>query len=151
MFVVDATPFQRRDHAAGVEQPRLDLEHVAVGLRIADARRHRIAAPACATSAVPGRQRRRQCLDAQARVGPQVMARDLLALADRDGIDIDLQHLCLRPELAAATRVVGERAADRDDEKERASGLGPGKVRAWNAATQRGRMFWLWWKTLSGS
>ena len=44
------------------------------------------------------------------------MARHFLALADRDGVDIDLQHLRLRPELAAAARVVGERAADRDDE-----------------------------------
>src|ERR1044071_9331364 len=62
------------------------------------------------------RQPRRQSLDAEARVGPQVMPRHFLALIDPDGIDIDLQHLCLRPELAAATRVVGERAADRDDE-----------------------------------
>jgi len=35
--------FQRLDHVARVEQPRLDLEHVAVGFRIADARSHRIA------------------------------------------------------------------------------------------------------------
>src|SRR5206468_7202973 len=35
--------FKRLDHAARVEQPRLDLEHVAVGFRIADARSHRIA------------------------------------------------------------------------------------------------------------
>ena len=66
--------------------------------------------------AVAGRQGRRQRLDAQARVGAQVMARHFLALADRDGVDVDLQHLRLRPELAAAARVVGERAADRDDE-----------------------------------
>ena len=44
------------------------------------------------------------------------MTRHFLALAHRDGIDIDLQHLRLRPELAAAACVVGERAADRDDE-----------------------------------
>ena len=44
------------------------------------------------------------------------MARHLLALIDGDRIDIDLQHLRLRPELSAAARVEGERAADRDDE-----------------------------------
>ena len=44
------------------------------------------------------------------------MTRNLLALADRDRIDVDLQHPGLGPELAAAARVIGERAADRDHE-----------------------------------
>src|SRR5262245_64126090 len=44
------------------------------------------------------------------------MTRHFLALTDRDGVDIDLQHLRLGPELAAAAGVVGERAADCDDE-----------------------------------
>jgi hypothetical protein len=60
---------------ARVEHPRLDLDGVTVGLRIADARGHRVASPASAC----GRQRRRQRLDAQARVGSQVMTRHLLA------------------------------------------------------------------------
>src|SRR5882762_851022 len=85
--------FLRLDHVARVEQPRLDLECVAVGLRIADARSHRIASPA----SVAARQRRCQRFDSQARVGPQVMTRHLLALTDRDGVDIDLQHPRLRP------------------------------------------------------
>ena len=103
---------QRLHHGAWVEQPRLDLEDVAVGLRIANALRHRIASPAAAA----GRQRGGQCLDAQARIGSQVVARHLLALAYRDRVDIDLQHLRLGPELAAAARMVGKRAANRDDE-----------------------------------
>src|SRR5688572_28053506 len=97
---------------ARVEQARLDLEHVAVGLRIADARSDRNASP----RSVAGRQRRGQRLDAQARVGAQMMTRHLLSLADRDRIYSDLQHLRLRPELAATASVIGERAADRDDE-----------------------------------
>jgi hypothetical protein len=49
-------------------------------------------------------QRRDQCVHTQPRIGSQVMARDLLPLGDRDRIDVDLQHLRLRPELPAASR-----------------------------------------------
>ena len=41
--------------------------------------------------------RSRGFYDAQARVGSQVMTRHLLALTDRNRVDIDLQHLRLRP------------------------------------------------------
>src|SRR4051812_29224489 len=85
---------------------------MAVRLRIADARGHRIAAP----RAIASRQRCCQCLHSEARIRSKVMTRDLLALADADRIDIDLQHLCLRPELPAAAGVERERAAHRDDE-----------------------------------
>ena len=46
---------ERFDHIARVEQPGLDLEHVAVGFRIADARGHRLGAPhrGCARAMPP--------------------------------------------------------------------------------------------------
>ena len=85
---------------------------MAVGFRIADARGHRLGAPHRGARG----QCRRQRLHAQSRVGAQVVTRHFLALTQRPGIDVDMQHLRLRPELTAAAGVVGEGAADRDDQ-----------------------------------
>ena len=100
------------DHLARVQQFRLDLEHVTVGFCIAHARGHGLGAPLITAL----RQCRRQCLHAQPRVGAQVVARHFLALVYRDGIDVDVQHFRLAPELAPAAGVKSERAADHDDE-----------------------------------
>jgi hypothetical protein len=98
------------DHIARVEESRLDVEHVAVGFRIVDTRGHGLGAPHLAAR----RQCRRQRLHAQPCIGAEMVARHFLALTQRAGIDVDMQHLRLWPELAAAAGVVGEGAADHD-------------------------------------